>query len=29
GMDYADFAAQTQENFDRLFWKAAQYQAAA
>lgn len=29
GMDYADFAARTQENFDRLFWKAAQYQAAA
>ncbi|MCO4848978.1 MAG: TatD family hydrolase [Yoonia sp.] len=22
GMDYADFAAQTTENFDRLFWKA-------
>lgn len=29
GMDYADFAAQTQANFDRLFWKAAQYKAAA
>ena len=29
GMDYADFARQTQENFDRLFWKAAQYEAAA
>ena len=25
GMDYADFAARTQENFDRLFWKAAEY----
>ncbi|WP_298492253.1 TatD family hydrolase [uncultured Maritimibacter sp.] len=23
GMDYADFAAQTQANFERLFWKAA------
>lgn len=23
GMDYADFAAQTTANFDRLFWKAA------
>lgn len=29
GMDYADFAAQTEANFDRLFWKAAQYEAAA
>ncbi|MFW8594944.1 TatD family hydrolase [Cribrihabitans neustonicus] len=29
GMDYADFAAQTQANFDRLFWKAAKYEAAA
>ena len=29
GMDYADFAAHTQANFDRLFWKAAQYKAAA
>ncbi|WP_417472598.1 TatD family hydrolase [Leisingera sp.] len=29
GMDYADFAAQTQANFDRLFWKAARYEAAA
>ncbi|WP_282096609.1 TatD family hydrolase [Epibacterium ulvae] len=29
GMDYADFAAQTQANFDRLFWKAAKAQAAA
>lgn len=23
GLDYADFAAQTQANFERLFWKAA------
>lgn len=23
GLDYASFAAQTQQNFDRLFWKAA------
>ncbi len=23
GMDYADFAARTEANFDRLFWKAA------
>ena len=29
GMDYADFAAQTQANFDTLFWKAAQWRAAA
>ncbi|NVK16608.1 MAG: TatD family hydrolase, partial [Rhodobacteraceae bacterium] len=29
GMDYAAFAAQTQANFDRLFWKAAAYEAAA
>lgn len=29
GMDYADFAAQTQANFDRLFSKAAAYKAAA
>lgn len=29
GMDYADFAAQTQANFDRLFYKAAAYKAAA
>lgn len=27
GLDYADFAAQTQANFDRLFTKAAQYKA--
>ena len=29
GMDYADFAAQTQANFDRLFWKVSQFEAAA
>jgi len=29
GMDWPDFAAQTQANFDRLFWKAAKYEAAA
>ncbi|WP_135503866.1 TatD family hydrolase [Roseovarius aestuariivivens] len=29
GMDWPDFAAQTQANFDRLFAKAAQYRAAA
>jgi len=29
GMDYAEFAAQTQVNFDRLFAKAAQFEAAA
>ncbi|CUH78522.1 putative deoxyribonuclease YcfH [Tritonibacter multivorans] len=29
GLDYADFAAQTQANFDRLFWKAAAFEAAA
>ncbi|MGJ8618651.1 MAG: TatD family hydrolase [Sulfitobacter sp.] len=29
GMDYADFAAQSQANFERLFTKAAQYKAAA
>ncbi|OIQ31344.1 MAG: LuxR family transcriptional regulator [Alphaproteobacteria bacterium MedPE-SWcel] len=29
GLDYAEFAARTQENFDRLFWKAAQYEAGA
>ena len=28
--DYAEFAARTQEyHLDRLFWKAAQYEAAA
>ncbi len=29
GMDYLDFAAQTQANFDRLFSKAATWKAAA
>ncbi len=29
GLDWPEFAAQTQANFDRLFWKAAQYKAAA
>ncbi|NIZ61552.1 LuxR family transcriptional regulator [Sedimentitalea sp. CY04] len=29
GMDYADFAAQTQENFNRLFSKAAAYAVPA
>ena len=29
GMEYADFAAQTEVNFERLFNKAAQYKAAA
>ncbi|MBY5989447.1 TatD family hydrolase [Roseovarius atlanticus] len=29
GLDWPDFAAQTQANFDRLFWKAAQWKAAA
>jgi len=29
GMDYPAFAAQTQANFDRLFWKAAAFEAAA
>ena len=29
GMEYVDFAAQTQANFERLFTKAAQYEAAA
>jgi TatD DNase family protein len=29
GMDYAEFAAQTQANFDRLFTKAAAHRAAA
>ncbi|SMX24023.1 TatD family hydrolase [Boseongicola aestuarii] len=27
GMDYKDFAAQSEANFDRLFWKAAQWQS--
>jgi len=26
-LDYKDFAAQTEANFDRLFWKAAQWQS--
>lgn len=29
GMDYADFAAQTQKNFERLFSKVTAFQAAA
>lgn len=29
GLDYADFAARTQANFDRLFSKAARFEAAA
>lgn len=29
GMDWPAFAAQTQANFDRLFWKAAEYEDAA
>jgi len=29
GLDYADFAARTQANFDRLFTKAAAFKAAA
>lgn len=29
GMGWPDFAAQTQANFDRLFWKVAQYAKAA
>lgn len=29
GMAWPEFAAQTQANFDRLFWKVADYQAAA
>ncbi|AAV95983.1 TatD family hydrolase [Ruegeria pomeroyi] len=29
GLDYADFAARTQANFDRLFTKAARFKAAA
>ena len=29
GLDYAEFAAATQANFERLFWKAARYEAAA
>lgn len=29
GVDYGEFAARTQANFDRLFWKAAQFEVAA
>ncbi len=29
GLDYAEFAAATEANFERLFWKAAAYEAAA
>ncbi|MEL6889360.1 MAG: TatD family hydrolase, partial [Pseudomonadota bacterium] len=29
GLDYPEFAAQTQANFDRLFAKAAHFKAAA
>ncbi|MEL7013307.1 MAG: TatD family hydrolase [Pseudomonadota bacterium] len=29
GLTWPDFAAQTQANFDRLFWKAAAFEAAA
>lgn len=29
GLDYAEFAARTQANFDRLFWKAARQEAVA
>jgi TatD DNase family protein len=29
GLEYSDFAARTQANFDRLFAKAARYEAAA
>ncbi|WP_299690827.1 TatD family hydrolase [uncultured Tateyamaria sp.] len=29
GLDYADFADRTQQNFDRLFTKAARFEAAA
>jgi len=29
GMEYDEFAAQTEANFERLFWKAAAYEAAA
>ena len=29
GMSYPEFAAQTEANFDRLFWKAAAFEAAA
>lgn len=29
GIEYSDFAAQTEANFERLFWKAAAWQQAA
>ena len=29
GLSYPEFAARTQDNFDRLFWKAAAWKAAA
>ena len=29
GLEYEAFAAQTEANFERLFWKAAQFEAAA
>ncbi len=29
GLEYPDFAAQTQANFDRLFWKAAAFSAVS
>lgn len=29
GMEWPDFAAQTQANFDRLFWKVKEFQAVA
>ena len=29
GMGWPEFAAQTQANFDRLFWKVARYQEAS
>ncbi|THH37433.1 TatD family deoxyribonuclease [Aliishimia ponticola] len=29
GLDYAEFAAATQDNFDRLFWKVAAFEATA
>ena len=29
GLEYSDFAAQTEANFERLFWKAAAWQQAA
>ena len=29
GLEYGEFAARTEANFERLFWKAAEYEAAA